>query len=295
MELYTPEVFGNGKLLGVFTHGTSEWHEARADSIGGSEISTIMGYNPYESAYALWLKKTGQIPVAPINNWAVRFGQAFEGPILGLWQEEHPEYEVFLTGTYQDTILPFRHANPDAIGRHKETGELIVIEVKTARSTWAEVPKGYVAQVQHYMDILDLPKAVIVGVVGMTWVEHWIDRDDWEIENQRIYAAEFQSCIMNGEQPAWDGSEATYEAVRLLHPEITDVEVEIDGLHQLALAQEEFDRAEAKLRQNKSEVLALMGTAKHAYIEVDGQKIRVASRQARGTTGVPFLVVSRSK
>ena len=293
-EIHAPEKFGNAKLLGLFEAGTSEWHEARADSIGGSDISTIMGLNPYESAYALWAKKTGQIPSLIEENWAIRFGKAFESPILGLWQEEHPEYEVFLTGTYQDALLPFRHANPDALARHKESGEWIVVEVKTARSTWDSAPAGYVAQVQHYIDILGVEKAVIVAVAGMTWYDIWVNRDDFEIENQRLRAKEFYEAIKEDKKPAWDGSESTYEAVRYQHPEIVDEEVEIEGLHYLSNLQAEYDELGNKLRQAKSEVLYAMGKAKHAYLQIKGEKFRVASRQAR-KDGIPYLVVHKPK
>ena len=71
MEIYAPQEFNGAKLVGVFESGTSDWHEARAYSLGGSEIGTIMGLNPWESAYALWAKKTGKIENPPLTNWAV--------------------------------------------------------------------------------------------------------------------------------------------------------------------------------------------------------------------------------
>jgi hypothetical protein len=75
---------------------------------------------------------------------------------------------------------------------------------------------------------------------------------------------------------------------------IDDTEIEIDGLHQLITAQQEFDAAEAKFYKMKSWVLDLMGNSKHAYIVADGQQIRLASRQAR-RDGVPYLVVKKGK
>lgn len=292
LDLHAPDKFNEATLLGVFESGTSAWHEAREDSIGGSEVSTIMGLNPYESAYALWAKKTGKIPSLIEENWAIRFGKAFESPILGLWSQEHPEYEVFTTGTYQDALLPFRHANPDALARHRETGEWIVVEVKTARSTWDSVPAGYVAQVQHYMDILGLKQAAIVAVAGMTWYDTWVTRDDFEIEAQRQRVAEFYTMMMSDQRPAWDGSESTYEAVRYQHPDIVNEEVEIEALFELSNLQAAYDKANNELREAKSQVLNAMGNAKHAYMEIEGKKIRVASRQAR-RDGVPYLVVHK--
>lgn len=294
MKVHAPQEFNGAKLVGVFESGTSEWHEARAYSIGGSEIGTIMGLNPWESAYALWAKKTGKIENPPLTNWAVRFGQAFEQPILDLWQQEHPEYEVFVTGTYQDCDRSYLHANPDALAKHKETGEWLVVEVKTARTSFEALPPNYEAQVRHYMGVLKIDHSVVVAVAGMTWQEFWVERDEFAEQVQLDQAEKFMSHITNDTKPDFDGAESTYEVVRKLHPLIDDTEIEIDGLHQLSLAQDEFDAAEAKLRKMKSWVLDLMGKAKHAYIVADGKEIRIASRQARGD-GLPYLVVKKGK
>ena len=294
MELHAPADFNGAKLVGVFEAGTSEWHEARADSLGGSEIGTIMGLNPWESAYALWAKKTGKIENPPLTNWAVRFGQAFEEPILKLWAEEHPEYEVFVTGTYQDCEYPWLHANPDALARHRKTGEWLVVEVKTARTSFEALPANYEAQVRHYMMVMKIDRAVVVAVAGMTWQEFWVERDDFTEQVQLDAAKRFMSHVVNDTKPDYDGAESTYEVIRKMHPLIDDTEIEIDGLHQLALAQQEFEAAESKFNQMKSWVLDLMGNAKHAYIVADGQQIRLASRQAR-RDGVPYLVVKKGK
>jgi putative phage-type endonuclease len=294
MELHAPAEFNGAKLVGVFETGTSEWHEARADSLGGSEIGTIMGLNPWESAYALWAKKMGKIENPPLTNWAVRFGQAFEEPILKLWAEEHPEYEVFVTGTYQDCEHSFLHANPDALARHRETGEWLVVEVKTARTSFESLPPTYEAQVRHYMMVMKIDRAVVVAVAGMTWQEFWVERDEFTEQVQLDQAKRFLSHIVNDTKPDYDGAESTYEVIRKMHPDIDETEIEIDGLHQLALAQQEFEAAEAKFYQMKSWVLDLMGKAKHAYLVADGQKIRLASRQAR-RDGVPYLVVKKGK
>jgi putative phage-type endonuclease len=294
MEIHAPQEFNGAKLVGVFESGTRDWHEARAYSLGGSEIGTCMGLNPWESAYALWAKKTGKIDNPPLTNWAVRFGQAFEEPILKLWAEEHPEYEVFTTGTYQDCDNPWLHANPDALAKHKETGEWLVVEVKTARTSFESLPPTYEAQVRHYMMVMKIQRSVVVAVAGMTWQEFWVDRDEFTEQVQLDQAKRFMAHITNDTKPDYDGAESTYEVIRKLHPLIDDTEIEIDGLHQLILAQQEFDAAEAKFNKMKSWVLDLMGNAKHAYIVADGQQIRLASRQAR-RDGVPYLVVKKGK
>ena len=293
MTLHAPETFNGAKLLGVFESGTSDWHEARADGIGGSEVGTILGLNPWESPYYLWATKTGQLPPKVLDSFAVKLGHALEPVILDvLLPQEHPDWEIYRTGTYQHPTIPFLHANPDALA--KVNGEWVVVEVKTSRNYWDKTPPAYEAQVRHYMNILGIKRGVIIGLVAMDWVETWIEHDEFEAQVIEQKATEFWKLVQEGTAPDFDGSESTFTAVREMHPLIDGTEVEIDGLHLLPLAQVEFEEAEAKLRKIKSEVLDKMGNAQHAYIDVDGQKIRVASRQAR-LNGTPFLVVRKTK
>jgi len=141
---------------------------------------------------------------------------------------------------------------------------------------------------------MKIDRAVVVAVAGMTWQEFWVERDDFTEQVQLDAAKRFMSHVVNDTKPDYDGAESTYEVIRKMHPLIDDTEIEIDGLHQLALAQQEFEAAESKFNQMKSWVLDLMGNAKHAYIVADGQQIRLASRQAR-RDGVPYLVVKKGK
>ena len=82
LNLYTPETINGAKLLGVFDSGSDEWHELRSHGIGGSEIGTILGLNPWESAYYLWATKTGQLPPKQLDSFAVKLGNWLEPMIL---------------------------------------------------------------------------------------------------------------------------------------------------------------------------------------------------------------------
>lgn len=293
MKPYIPENINRAKLIGSFESGSPEWHEARKFSVGGSEVGTILGLNPYESAYALWAKKTGRIPTEIKENWAIRFGKAFEEPILHLWQEEHPDWELFTTGTYQHADYDFIHVNPDALARHKETGEWQVLEVKTGRTTWDIVPPAYQCQLLHYMGTLGIQRGQIVAVAGMTWNEYDMAFSQEQYDIQIGAILRFWESVVNDLKPDWDGSESTYNAVRLQHPEIDDTEVEIGQLGiSLVEAQLEADRAYTRLMRVKSEVMDLMGTAKHAFVDHgNGQSKRVASRQFRA--GQPVLITNK--
>ena len=295
MDLYAPETLNGANLLGTFSNGSLEWFEARSEGIGGSEIGTILGLNPWESAIALWSKRTYKIPQTDLSgSFPVRLGQILEDPILELWQEKNPEWKVYKTGTYCHAEYHFLHANPDALAIHEETGEIIVLEVKTSRNYWDELPPNYEAQVQHYLAVLGLERGILIGLVGMDWFEQEIKRDDFQIEQQIAAAAEFWSCIQTDTRPDWDGSESTYNALRAENPTIDDTEVEIDSVFLIVEAQARYDAAKADLMKIKSQILQAMGSAKSAYVDYNGERITVVQRQARGE-GLPYLVVKKGK
>ncbi|MDQ3578214.1 MAG: YqaJ viral recombinase family protein, partial [Actinomycetota bacterium] len=46
-------------FVGDFAPGSPEWHAARAQGLGGSEIAAVLGLSPWESRFSLWHRKTG--------------------------------------------------------------------------------------------------------------------------------------------------------------------------------------------------------------------------------------------
>ncbi len=102
----------------------------------------------------------------------------------------------------------------------------------------------------------------------------------------------FWHSIQSGHKPAWDGSEATYNAVRAENPEIEIRDVDLGSVGvKLLKAQEKADKAYTELLRAKSEVMDLMGTAKYGSIPTMSGPERVVSRQMRG--GTPSLVVNK--
>lgn len=292
MEIHTPERFNKAELVGTFDAGSAEWLEARYSGIGGSDIGTILGLNPWESAYALWAKKTKQIPESDLSgNVRVRLGQKFERPILEMWQEDNPDWKIFETATYRHSQYPYMMANPDALAYNESTGEWIVIEVKTSAMPWEEVPAHYYAQVQHYMFVMGIKRALLIGVVGWQWWESEIVASDFETEVALDYATRFWNDVQNGTKPDWDGSDATFKAVKAMNPEVEDGEVDLEWGGELFEAQRVADESFQHLQKLKSMTLDKMQSARHAYGFVNGERVRVASRQMRGST--PTLIVRR--
>lgn len=294
MDVFSPDKLGPSELVGIFEQGSREWHQVRESGIGGSEIGAILGLNPWSSAYKVWAEKTKQLPQLELDNWAVRFGRAFEQPILNLWQEDNPDWIVCTTGTYRHREHTFAIANPDAIALHRYSGEAMILEVKTARNYWAEVPPHYEAQLQWYMAITGITKGRIVAVAGWDWRDIEYELDEFQAGVMFSAAGRLWEKVQTINEPDWDGSKATYEVIRELNPYIDDSEAELGELGvNLVAKQRAFDQAEAELNQFKSAVLSAMGKSKYGVVELDGHpKQTVAIRKTRGQ-GVPWLEVKR--
>ena len=142
------------------------------------------------------------------------------------------------------------------------------------------------------MAVFGLKRSVIVAVAGWNYEERWIDRDDFQIGAQIESAIRFWDHLQNLQKPDWDGSKATYEAVRYLNPHIeADEQVDLGDVGELLLrAHGGFLQSEQLLNETKSKVLDSMGKAKYGFVMRNGEKVIVAQRQSRAQ-GKPWLVV----
>ena len=72
-----------------------EWLANRMNGIGGSEISAVVGCNPYKSNIDLWMEKTGQAQAKDISNEPyVLYGTKAEEHLRALFALDFPQYEV---------------------------------------------------------------------------------------------------------------------------------------------------------------------------------------------------------
>jgi predicted phage-related endonuclease len=283
------ESLGHAKLLGYFEHDSKEWHEARK-GVAGSLVGTLMGHNPWRSAYTAYHEYLGLLPKDSTGpSMAMRLGTIFEQPIQDLWVKENSEWlTAHNTGTWQSVKNPAFKANPDAIIEWAD-GTLGILEIKFSRNPMNELPPHYKDQVMWYMHVLGLTKGILVAVANGELVEHEIDYDaDYALKLELI-GNQFLDCVENGVVPEWDGSQSTYETVRALSPHIHDDSVELGELYpSLVRAKEEYEDAEQRLTLLKSKVLHLMDGAKTGTFEGD----KVISLSARGT-GSPYIVFKR--
>lgn len=278
-------LFGKAVLIGDFENQSSEWHELRSKGIGGSQVGTILGLNQWESAYTLWAKLSGKIPESFEQNEKMYWGTVLEPVIRDEWAKQNPEFEIFETGTWADD---YRHANPDGI--LKLGDDYGLLEIKTAGYRWDVVPPQYVAQCQWYMHLLGLKWCKLVVLFQGNALETYdLDYDEEFSKTMVARVQDFWDGVKSDFAPNWDGSESTYQTVRVMHPDIVDDEVELGQLGvTLLLKQAALDFAQEEMNQIKSIILDLMDKAKYGL--VDGKVL--VTRSARNG-GTPYLTIAK--
>lgn len=295
-------------------YGTTEWHTSRSLKLGGSEVAAILGLSNYESYYSVFCRKMG-IDLGDEDSEAAYWGRAKEDDVQDRFERDHPEFAMERNpGRFVRKDRRWQLASPDGI-LHQDGGEDVLFEAKTANESLAhqwgssgtfDIPPGYRAQVLWYLDVMGLRRAWLAVLIGAsTYREYFLDLDADEDAGEDLAlllerGEHFIWCLENDIWPEpGDGSEATYQAVRKVHPEIEDVQVEIDPelAGEYLAAELDLAAAEKRFTAARSLVLDLMGSAKHAIQEGDEHRQRFACRTARttrdGEPGVPFVTTDK--
>lgn len=289
-------------LLGRFTPGSVEWHAARANGLGGSEIGAVLGLSPYDSMFSLYHRKKGMLAEKEVNA-QMSWGTRLEPVIAAKFLEDHPEYESQNGGTYHHAERPWQIANPDLL-----LGDVCadpcrpptaLVEVKTAMfaDEWGAagsdvIPARYRCQVIWYLDVMGLDLGYIAVLIGGSdYREYTIRPDPNELAYVRDAGAEFMRRLNENDRPDIDSHSETFTAIRELHPSISGNDVELD--YELARtycnARSWLDLAKAEEAITKSLVADALGNGKRAtYL---GKTI--ATRQAKAG-GMPYLVAARN-
>lgn len=290
------------KFLGNFESGSDEWLALRSEPgvVTGTLAGTVAGLNPWESAFTAWAKATGKIPSEVKRSRPMRLGQLLEDPIKTLWLEENPGYFIpeFANGvgTYAHNDYDWARANPDAI-LMDQNGNECILEIKTARVPFDEVPAHYRAQVLWYMWVMDLkrPAKLVALFSGNDLQTFEIEWDEFEFAALFAAATRWRDCVLEDAKPDWDGSASTYETVKAINTGADDSAVDLGdlGIH-LSNAQSDLDKATENLTKLKSITLDNLGSAKYGYVEAQGEQVTVAVRSVN-KNGIVSLTVKKGK
>ena len=240
-----------------------EWLELRKTGLGGSDIGTILGINPWRSPVEAYLDKIGEIAPQEENE-SMYWGNRLEDIVAEEFSERTEMMIYKEPAMYRHKKCPWMLANIDRWILCPDRG-LGILEVKTAgefmKSAWAadQVPDYYMLQLQHYFAVTGVTWGYFAVLIGGNKFEYkLVERDEELIDHLFKAEADFWKLVEDRTPPEMDGSDAAANLLKRLYPAEVAEDKEIDLMEDdsvlidLYLSAKE-DEDDAKRRKQSAE------------------------------------------
>lgn len=171
----------------------------RAMYLGGTDISAILGFNPFKTAFQCYEEKSGVPQPDREESDILIFGHLLEPVIIKEWLRRNPDWELVDTNAFiVDSEYDFLCYNIDCRIRNVNTGEMAIVEGKTvatgAYKHWRlGVPETYYTQGQGYLGGTGYQRLFFAMLImdSREFVQLEIHRDDVYIDFIRKEAVKF--------------------------------------------------------------------------------------------------------
>ncbi len=258
--------------------------KARQSGLGGSDIATLLGINPFCTRLELYLQKRGEIASQPDNS-LTKAGRVMEQVIATMVSERTGSKLRRVNKTLRHSKHDFliAHIDRDFVGIKKG------LEIKNVSPRmgylWGKdgqpdaIAEYYIPQPHHYMLVLDYPAFDVAAYFGGDDLRLYPMERDPEMDEIIIETAHdfWHKHVLAGvpPEPEFDHP-ATLPMFKRLYPGTNGATVETDEtiLHWAKVAQDAAKRAseyEKVAEGAKNHLLAFMGEA--AVLRLDGNQV----------------------
>lgn len=280
-----------------------DWLKLRQSGIGGSDISAIMGENPYKTAYDLYQEKVGDITESQMSEPAY-WGTILEDVVAKEYARRndvkvqkvnylirHSEYDWAIANIDRAVI------NPDIAGNVRiKDGSLTtdrLLEVKTAseyvKTNWGDehtdqVPDHYNLQCQWYMGITGVTMCDLALLLGGNKYRQYTISFDAELFELMLEAAKdfWHNHVLAGVEPEPTTLAAAKRKYAKADPDTT-LDVAFDDNNSIAIIDRylELKDSEKELKANletaQTELINLIGS--NETLMVDGEIVLTYKNQ----------------
>ncbi|MBQ0054283.1 MAG: YqaJ viral recombinase family protein [Bacteroidales bacterium] len=164
-----------------------EWLEAREGGIGSSDVATLLGVNPWQTPYQLWLVKTGRVLNVEKESFLMKAGHYLEDAISHFCADE-TGLEIIKSSAEEFIVVdkdkPYLRVSPDRYAWMPELphtkNNKVIIECKSTQNYIDEddIPKYWFSQVQYQMGVCGIDKAVVAWLTqGRQFNYKWLEFD----------------------------------------------------------------------------------------------------------------------
>ena len=206
----------------VIASSTDEaaWKEARRSLITASDVSAIIGLNPWRSALEVWARKLGMVAEPDFSaNEAVYFGHLLEPVVIGEFGKRTGRRATPTNVLKRSRLYPWLGATED-FDTEGEPGES-----KTGSSyavgDWIEgMPEHYRPQLVTQCIVTGAARGWTAALLGgQRFVYDSVIPTDEEVKAILEATEAFARCLRDGTPPAADGSESAARTLFALAPE----------------------------------------------------------------------------
>jgi len=211
-----------------------EWLKWRQKGVGGSDVASICGVNPWHSALALYYDKTEKVPELEAENLPAELGLFLE-PFIAVkfekWLRENEGIEVSvwkLPYILQHPTNKIALANLDGYFFHPLKNEEVIVEYKTTSvynyENWVDenIPDYHYLQIQWYLYVTNCKTCYLACLIGNNkFVVTVIERNDEVIEQIIVKVNDFWNNFVEKKvPPAPDGSVSAKETLDLMYKNV---------------------------------------------------------------------------
>lgn len=212
------------------------WLEARKLGLGATDMSIVLGVNPWRSALQLFAEKVGAVEPEDLSDVeAVTWGKVLE-PVVGAQyairtgRRYSPAGELLRSIEHPWALCTLDGWTGPARGEGPGGWPL---EIKTTSAfnaeEWADgPPEHYHVQIQHQMLVTGSQRVTIACLLGgqrLVWCD--VDRDETTIRRIVYNGERFWRRVTERDAPDPDGSESARRVIHALFPRDDGNEVEL--------------------------------------------------------------------
>lgn len=261
-----------------------EWLKRRKVGIGGSEVSALLGINPWMTAYDVYLDKVSDRS-DDRETESMRIGTALEQFVADRFTEETGRKTSRFNRLLQvghcignvDRLVVPDGAKLGSWQDEVRTDELL--ECKTSSNEWTDgVPAHYQAQVMHYMGLDPAFKRATVACLFLGFNKHFqtfrIERDDGLISAMQSAVEAFWRDHVERRIPPPPQNEDDAKKLWISHEPGKLVEADqqlAEVALKLADLSAEIKAKEEQAKEYRGQLMAALGDGE--TLAFDGQKL----------------------
>lgn len=248
--------------------------QLRKPTLGGSTAAAAAGVDPYRSRVMLWAEMTGRVKREPTE--AMEWGNRLEPVVMAALADRGHKVEAPADADDATWTDPAREWLVGHVDGYVKPDTLLEVKTASAYTRHDAPPLAYVAQVQTYLHLTGLDRALLAMLVGgQKLLTFNVERDDDAIGILLGLMEDFYGYVVRDEPPPPDGSSSAKDALLALYPEpekgsVVRADRELRAVvRDLKARRAQHDAIGEQVTELENRVKAFMGDAETLISEAD--------------------------